>query len=1061
VSALALDSATLAAYGAVYDAAARALAVKNALADPVTVRVYDGGGQIMGQGTMAAPWCVAAGDTLTIGEVTAFSVLVSGTPDPSTWYLRFESGARWVRGSFGMSASGAAFRWSLASWSAGQLGQIGTATLVCHPSPTAPVWIDTLGDTFTIAPNTSFIYTFTAKDDDGDAIPFSVAAHDSRILVEELTQVGTTRSVRVSSSGLPAAIEPYDVFIDLVPAVMLEGAASAGAAAMANLAAGASTPLAVTLTLAGTGNVPYMATVYPLEGAVPSGQTITSADDANLRGSVLSAWPDGSAQVVVVAGKSNVSGSKAITLRSSTVSDTPLTTAAIAAAVSSISVNFGAGVQTLSDFATSHNGTKGYDWTWWANSQVICARYRLATGLGAIEAVIDIHAFQDGRAFVEVVIENGKVNASAVLTGSSIASQSYTNATVAVNGTTIATVSSPKLGESLDSLNNRRDAQARVVPVGTAWQLTQGNYLWVSTLSRQERGEGTPAVGDQWAVQKGATGTWFTGHDGQIATWNGSAYTFSATAAQGQVAAFAAGHQYAAIIWDTTRGWEYGYGEGHGAARAWYCAAEVNGATVVPKTSADHHALFGLEVTHDTDSLQAHPFGYRTAVASSQNMATKYEQTYDRYAPFQFGRLRVPAMSSGGDDQELTAYPAVQADYIVTGDKIVRRAVLAHGLSLLSMSFNWRHTDGKIPTLTQITGKSYRQGPNTWPIDNAEPSYGATNARQNPVTSHIPFIGVYHFLARPSPCFIDIAHKEFCWQVLGNAVYLNDAAHWESKVLWNGQRAMWYSMRNYLAAWFVTPSSDATRKADISSALYGWTAEMQKFYNKSWNALNFIYGGGSPTPDESAIGSYTQWYQMDYGHQVMRMIKAVGPFTGAQKTVLDTVADETLSGRVSYVNGALAGEWRAVKYYQYGGAVTGANTMDQSPGTWQGLNRLPLGTASASGDGSSTYGTVVPAEKGRWLVAWTGETAWSQMTDWNTPMIGGTYEGDYYAPMYWVALVAGVEQGVPGADAAWTRVVGNSTRGNWDASAGLTYLAQFMSGFGKEPRLNVWPRNKP
>ena len=47
-------------------------------------------------------------------------------------------------------------------------------------------------------------------------------------------------------------------------------------------------------------------------------------------------------------------------------------------------------------------GNQPEDWIWWQSPQVICARYRLSCGLGAMEAVIDIHAYA-GRALVEVV----------------------------------------------------------------------------------------------------------------------------------------------------------------------------------------------------------------------------------------------------------------------------------------------------------------------------------------------------------------------------------------------------------------------------------------------------------------------------------------------------------------------------------------------------------------------------------------------------------------------------------------------------------------------------------
>ena len=187
-----------------------------------------------------------------------------------------------------------------------------------------------------------------------------------------------------------------------------------------------------------TGTLPYMATAYPTEGVVPAGTTIISVDDPSLRGSILSTWPDGSASVVVLAGhKSGIAASSSypVSLQTATISDTALTPAFIDSLLTSVNANFG----TPLSFS---NFTSGYDKVWWANSQVICARYRLPiTNKGSMEALFDIHAFANGRVLVEVVVENGNVDSDAS-TVPDPGPQTYTNATVAVNGVTFATVSS-------------------------------------------------------------------------------------------------------------------------------------------------------------------------------------------------------------------------------------------------------------------------------------------------------------------------------------------------------------------------------------------------------------------------------------------------------------------------------------------------------------------------------------------------------------------------------------------------------------------------------------------
>lgn len=194
---------------------------------------------------------------------------------------------------------------------------------------------------------------------------------------------------------------------------------------------------------AGAGTYPYLVAVYPLHGDVPLGQTLTTPDDSSLRASILSTYDDGSAAVMVLAGNVTLAANqtKALVLQPTTPpGGTALTTSRITTLVSSVAVNFTGsygGTATLSSFGSPER-------IWWANPQTICARYRLAAptpGSTKLEAVIDIHAYADSaRAFVEVVIENGKVT---IGSATAPADATYTNMAVAVNGSNIATVSSP------------------------------------------------------------------------------------------------------------------------------------------------------------------------------------------------------------------------------------------------------------------------------------------------------------------------------------------------------------------------------------------------------------------------------------------------------------------------------------------------------------------------------------------------------------------------------------------------------------------------------------------
>jgi hypothetical protein len=168
---------------------------------------------------------------------------------------------------------------------------------------------------------------------------------------------------------------------------------------------------------------------------------LVSPDDANLATSVVSTWPDGSARVMVLAGQATIASGSTKQIKLNVGIPTgisALTTSNLIAIVQQVAVNFGVPLDlTLT--------TSNHDRVWWANSQVICARYRLPiTNKGVMEAVIDVHAFAGGRAFVEFVIENGKLNSTAsTLPDGTVAAQTYTGATVSINGTSVATLGTP------------------------------------------------------------------------------------------------------------------------------------------------------------------------------------------------------------------------------------------------------------------------------------------------------------------------------------------------------------------------------------------------------------------------------------------------------------------------------------------------------------------------------------------------------------------------------------------------------------------------------------------
>ncbi len=202
----------------------------------------------------------------------------------------------------------------------------------------------------------------------------------------------------------------------------------------------------ITVHASQTGTFPYLATIFPLEGAVAVGQTVASDVDPSLRASVIARWPDGSASVVVVAGEIALVAAepKPIVLRTAPEGGVALTSARVAELVTSVAVDFGAhGSGSLTLFTLPER-------IWWANERVVCCRYRIPIGGDTLEAVVDIHAFSSAYALVEVVIENGKLDPSQA-TPARPSTKNYEDATVTVNGIVVAKVSSPSADQTYPS----------------------------------------------------------------------------------------------------------------------------------------------------------------------------------------------------------------------------------------------------------------------------------------------------------------------------------------------------------------------------------------------------------------------------------------------------------------------------------------------------------------------------------------------------------------------------------------------------------------------------------
>ena len=198
---------------------------------------------------------------------------------------------------------------------------------------------------------------------------------------------------------------------------------------------------------AAAGGGPYSATVLALQGQVPSGNTLLSPDDPNLRAAVVSRWADGSAAVLVLAGSvvagANESRNLRLQLAAPVAGEVMLGASRVASSLTSVTLDCGAlGSANLNNFETPER-------VWWATPQNVCARYRVpVSGHATLEMVVDIHAYAGGRAFVEVVVENCKMM-TASPTRPGVAA--YTGAVLSVNGVAVNTVSAAGAAEGTHS----------------------------------------------------------------------------------------------------------------------------------------------------------------------------------------------------------------------------------------------------------------------------------------------------------------------------------------------------------------------------------------------------------------------------------------------------------------------------------------------------------------------------------------------------------------------------------------------------------------------------------
>jgi hypothetical protein len=459
------------------------------------------------------------------------------------------------------------------------------------------------------------------------------------------------------------------------------------------------------------------------------------------------------------------------------------------------------------------------------------------------------------------------------------------------------------------------------------------------------------------------------------------------------------------------------YAGGHEAFRAWYCSTWIGGD---PK----------LEVTHDVASLQAHPLFFRCWKDAANDYRSAY--TDDAYAPWSAERLNVPGMPGGGDIEGIGPLTQWDSRYLQTGSRFVRRAVVASALGALSCNISARDASGRIPTHAQAMGKSQDDG--NWPKTTSEPAWEV---------AHHPAVGLMAFLCQPSPAFIEIAQKIAIW----NATAVQKDGQFG---FWAQVRGKAWGMRSLTHAIFMTPDGDAW-KAPAQASLAANVRLIDAFRTSPNATLGFVWHAA---PNKCADfesrneGMQQPLWMHHWLVTTLHSAERAKVLSGADMTLLATVADWAALQPVRYVNEAQNGEWRLHNYLTTVGraSVTSASGDNLGSGIYAGTTFDAAPTYPQNF--AWFYRDAPPPSAGKFLFIESNPDANPNYRAWSSA--GQTNSsGVSYSALFWSALVASVERGVPGADAAWSKVTG-----------GITNLETWANGFVDEPRYNRYPRNK-
>nr|MBA2413895.1 hypothetical protein [Burkholderiaceae bacterium] len=461
------------------------------------------------------------------------------------------------------------------------------------------------------------------------------------------------------------------------------------------------------------------------------------------------------------------------------------------------------------------------------------------------------------------------------------------------------------------------------------------------------------------------------------------------------------------------------------AAVSYTAAVTVNGALVatVPSVHQAFRAWFasswvggdpGIDVSHDIASMQAHPLFFK--VWKSGGSMAQYAA--DAYQPWGVGRHPASGMGGGGDSSFIGPLPKWEVQYLQSGDNQVRRAVIASALSVLSFNVNYRDAaTGLVPTFDQLANKNQQQvgynAARAWPNNGTEPAWEV---------AHHPAAGLMAFMCRPSPVFIEIAQKIAVW----NGTWSSDDGTFGTYYQTRGKA---WCARSLAHAIFLTPDADAWKQAG-RSALFRNAQLLKTFQDDPRSVLGFVWDY-SPTNLNDFVAAYggagfiQPLWEHHYLVAELHKVASAKLLTGAEQSALVAIADWVAAQPVRYVNEANGGQWRILYYQTTAGRSTSINSLP----TW-------------AEQFAWQYTEGPPPVAGPWMNgSWKSTTYSSARADDSA--------GAYYPSYFWAALVAAVERGLPGADAAWNKVMTN-----------VTNLSTWSAGFGADPRWGAYPRNK-